>query len=269
MVRVASKIFALVLIAGSVSAFAARQDINQETVRAYGGFPYKITKSGSYKLTSNLVVPAGKDGIDVMAPDVTIDLNGFGIIGQVECTDDSPAVCPAASSGIGIASVGATPETRFPDVKVLNGFVRGMGAQGIFLTGDGSLVEKVSVRSNAGAGMIVAGMVLNSSAIGNGSNGIFAISVRDSEAASNAGDGIDLDGVGGAAMNDLSSLNGGVGVRPANGSVMNSTITLNKGAGIFATCPSALMNNTIVANASSISMQDQGCVLENNGTRNP
>ena len=255
-------------MAGSVSAFAARQDINQETVRANGGFPYKITKSGSYKLTSNLVVPAGKDGIDVTAPDVTIDMNGFSIIGPVVCTGevDIPAVCPAASGGVGIKSGGET-EPGSPDVKVMNGSVSGMGAQGIFLIGDGNLVEKVSARSNAGIGMVVLGTVLNSSAIGNGATGILASSVRDSEAASNTGDGIDLDGRGGVAMNDISADNGGVGIRPANGSVMNSTITLNKGAGVLATCPSAMMNNTIVANASSIETDGPGCVFENNGTR--
>ena len=269
MVRVATKIFALVLIAGTVPAFAARQDIDQAKVKEDGGFPYKITKSGSYKLTSNLIVPAGKDGIDVTAPDVTIDMNGFSIIGPVVCSGeiDTPAVCPAASSGIGIASGASDPETGSPDVKVLNGAVRGMGSHGIFLTGDGSLVEKVSARSNAGAGIIVGGMVLNSSAIGNGSTGILANSVRDSEAASNTQDGIILDGRGGVAMGDVSADNGGVGIRPQNGSVMNSVITLNKGAGIQALCPSAIMNNTIVANASSIVTNEPSCVLENNGTR--
>ncbi len=266
MLKVATKILALVLIAGWVPAFAARQDIDQATVRAYGGFPYKITKSGSYKLTSNLVVPAGKDGIDVTAPDVTIDLNRFSIIGPVVCTRDTPTVCPAASSGIGIKS-GDDETPGSPDVKVLNGAVRGMGSHGIFLIGDGSLVERVSARSNAGDGIIVAGIVLNCSAIANGSFGFLATTVRDSEAASNTGDGILLDGRGGVAMGDTSSFNGGVGIVAANGSVMNSTITLNKGVGIQATCPSAILNNTIVTNASSIATSEPGCVLENNGTR--
>lgn len=46
-----------------------------------GGYPFKITATGSYALTSNLVVPVpGVDAIDVTTPDpVTIDLNGFTI----------------------------------------------------------------------------------------------------------------------------------------------------------------------------------------------
>jgi hypothetical protein len=41
-----------------------------------------LTLAGSYRLTSNLVVPdANTDAIDVNADEVTIDLNGFSIIG--------------------------------------------------------------------------------------------------------------------------------------------------------------------------------------------
>jgi ribose 5-phosphate isomerase RpiB len=52
------------------------------------------------------------------------------------------------------------------------------------MSGDGSLVEKVSAQSNADAGIIVEGSVIESSAIGNCSTGILAVIVRDSESAS-------------------------------------------------------------------------------------
>jgi hypothetical protein len=48
--------------------------INQATVMAAGGFPYKITQPGSYKLSGNLVVAGGTDGIDVNADNV-VDTN--------------------------------------------------------------------------------------------------------------------------------------------------------------------------------------------------
>jgi hypothetical protein len=60
--------------------------INQAEVNAGGigpgdgaGFPATLSRSGRYKLTGNLKVPAGKNGIVVTAHDVTIDLNGFTI----------------------------------------------------------------------------------------------------------------------------------------------------------------------------------------------
>jgi hypothetical protein len=36
--------------------------INQSTVIAAGGFPYTISRPGSYKLSGNLTVPTGVDG---------------------------------------------------------------------------------------------------------------------------------------------------------------------------------------------------------------
>lgn len=53
--------------------------INQSTVMAAGGFPYVISQPGSYKLSGNLIVPFGLNGIVVSAANVNIDLNGFNI----------------------------------------------------------------------------------------------------------------------------------------------------------------------------------------------
>src|SRR3989442_9173749 len=53
--------------------------INQATVNAAGGFPYTISLAGSYKLSGNLLVPNGVDGIKINASNVTLDLNGFNI----------------------------------------------------------------------------------------------------------------------------------------------------------------------------------------------
>lgn len=53
--------------------------INQSTVTAAGGFPYTISQAGSYKLSGNLLVPNGVQGIVISASNVTLDLNGFSI----------------------------------------------------------------------------------------------------------------------------------------------------------------------------------------------
>src|SRR5262245_12578733 len=46
------------------------------------GFPVTISRRGKYKLTGNLNVPAGQNGIDVTAGNVTLDLNNFRIFGN-------------------------------------------------------------------------------------------------------------------------------------------------------------------------------------------
>jgi hypothetical protein len=48
------------------------------------GFPVSITQPGSYKLTANLIVPSGVNGIEISASNVTVDLNGFMISGPAD-----------------------------------------------------------------------------------------------------------------------------------------------------------------------------------------
>jgi len=50
------------------------------------GYPVSLNRSGSYKLTSNLNVPAGSVGVVINATGVTLDLNGYKIVGPGVCT---------------------------------------------------------------------------------------------------------------------------------------------------------------------------------------
>src|SRR5262245_22491973 len=75
-----------VLIAAPATAVDGEILIDQARVNAGGitpgdaaGFPATLSRSGRYKLSGNLRVPAGMTGIGVTANDVTIDLNGFTI----------------------------------------------------------------------------------------------------------------------------------------------------------------------------------------------
>lgn len=230
------------------------------------GFPVTISQPGSYRLSGNITVPDGDTtAIQITSDAVTLDLNGFSILGPVVCT--TPTSCPPPGKGIGVQAVG--DQTSGPrGVRVRNGSVRGMGQFGIFLTGDGSFVEKVAVGGNAAGGMSVAGSVIESTAVQNGSFGIIAMTVRDSTSMQNAGDGIILNGSGGVATGNISSLNGGVGIAGFWSSATNNAMFLNKGVGILATCPSAIMGNTIVAiESGAIETRGDGCVQVNNATR--
>jgi hypothetical protein len=51
MTKVVTAICMLVVLVESAPVFAAKHEIDQAAIKADGGFPYKITRSGSYKLT--------------------------------------------------------------------------------------------------------------------------------------------------------------------------------------------------------------------------
>ncbi len=266
-------------VTGSLYAAEGVTLINQQKAMAGSvtpgdgpGFPVTISKPGSYRLTGNLTVAdANTTGILITADHVTLDLNGFGIIGPGLCTDnfEAPPTCQTPGTGLGIrasADQGGGPRS----VRVQNGFVRGMGLDGILLTGDGSMVQNVSADGNAQDGFIVNGSVIESSATANGLSGIFAVTVRDSFATANVNTGIQLDGSAGVASGDRSSLNGGAGINAPNATVTGSTVSLNKGVGITTTCPSSIVNNTIVANAGgtiTTNNDPSSCVLVNNSVR--
>ena len=95
--RMCALSIALVAAMAAASAGAADgvSEINQARALAGGvtpgdvpGFPVTIDASGSYRLTGDLTAPdLDTTAIGVTADDVTIDLNGFAIIGPNDCTD--------------------------------------------------------------------------------------------------------------------------------------------------------------------------------------
>ena len=147
-------------------------EINQAIVEANGGFPYVISEPGSYKLTGNLTVPdENTTAIEVQADNVTVDLNGFAIIGPVQCTAENGSVsCSAQGTGIGVQAqifVFAT--------VVRNGSVRGMGSAGVSI--QSGRVEGVRALQNGGNGIRFGrGIVRGCLAQSNGTTGISGIS---------------------------------------------------------------------------------------------
>src|ERR1022692_224651 len=65
------------------------------------GFPVTISVPGSYRLSGNLTVPdQNTTAIQIAADNVTIDLNGFSILGPTVCTG-TPAVTSCGPKGSG------------------------------------------------------------------------------------------------------------------------------------------------------------------------
>lgn len=98
------------------------------------GFPVFITESGSYKLTCNLDLTATSNttGVQIAAPFVTLDLNGFEIVGPKVCTGSGPTLdCGGVDDGYAVLV-----QTNGRSSVIRNGTVRNMGVDGVWCVGD-------------------------------------------------------------------------------------------------------------------------------------
>ncbi len=127
--------------------------INQSTITngltgcpTGGHFPIIICQSGSYRLSGNITVPdANTDAIHINADNVSLDLNGFAILGPATCQAGTfPVRCSATGFGFGIVSDNN-------NIGVSNGAVNGMGGAGIGLFGIGVRIDGLRVANNANA----------------------------------------------------------------------------------------------------------------------
>jgi len=162
----------LLAVDGVIEINQARALAGSVTPGDTPGFPVNIGVSGSYRLTSSLTVPdEGTSGLIVTASDVTIDLNGFSILGPTVCTGGPPVTaCAPTGGGNGIDNTLGTPPIG---LTVKNGTIRGMGSRGINATAE-VRVENVRVESNGGFGVSGSGglMVVRSEVFRNGNAGI-------------------------------------------------------------------------------------------------
>ena len=125
-------LLAVAILPASLFAVDGVVLVNQSTVIAAGGFPFVISQPGSYRLTGNLTVPTGADGIVISVPNITIDLNGFTIAG-------APVTSSSAARTFGIQApfgLGA--------ITVRNGIISGFNA-GFSLAGNLTMVEDMII----------------------------------------------------------------------------------------------------------------------------
>jgi hypothetical protein len=142
------------------------------------GYPVTITRRGVYQFADNLIASANKNGIEINAPDVTIDFAGFSLIGESVALD-----------GI----VGS-----FPNVSIKGGTIRKFKEDGIDGTGSFWIISDMRVVVNVAVGIKCAQSCL----------------VRDSIVANNA-IGIAVDD--GIAIGNILSRNDGPGLQGNTG----------------------------------------------------
>lgn len=200
----------------------------------------RITQPGSYYLTENLTGEAGKRCIEIAASNVTIDLNGFSIIGNATST--------GGIIGEGIRS----------NVRIFNGVVRdignGSGILSTIATSSGWHVENVQSLSNSQRGIYLPthSTIINSRAASNGQSGLRVSTngaILNCTSYENVGEGIL---VSNSSRVESSSVynNGSTGILGNDGVLMNNCVAMNNdGAGID------VLNGGIITN----------CVVRNNG----
>lgn len=187
--------------------------INQTNTPGDANSVFRISQPGSYYLGGNVSVPTGRRGIEIAASGVTVDLNGFEIVGAGGSLD-----------GIGVDG------TVQNAVAIRNGGIRQMGGSGINLPGaatSGLLIERVVVSDGGGAGILAgAGVIVRQCSVarnqGDGMNVGPNASIEDCNASfqQSGGDGIDT-GEESVVARCVANANTGFGIRAGLGSVVS------------------------------------------------
>lgn len=229
------------------------------------GFPVTISQPGAYRLTSNLTVPdAATTAIQITADDVSLDLNGFAIIGPNTCSGNPVQCTYSGGAGIGIMAVAPVGVISPANVRVMNGVVRGMGGHGIRMLGDGTVVERVHSLMNGGPGIVVGeGAVIDSMAKYNATGAaVVGLIVRGTVSTNNVF-GIFIR-PGGVASNNTAANNAVGGISLNNATAVGNTAYNNAGYGMEAVCPGALTGNTAYKNGGGNINTNGLCATLNN-----
>lgn len=204
--------------------------------------PFTISTAGSYYLTTNLTGTAGQSGVIISASDVTLDLNGFALVGGV-----------SSLNGVSIGSART-------NITIRNGSIRGWGSYGIdagfivnsrlmdlnvsanigrgIYVGDGNVVSGCAVRNNGSTGLLVgdACRVVDCVAVTNGADGIYAengTTVSGCAAHNNAGSGLRM-GTAGRVLDCTVAGNGSSGIHVGSGgAVSGCSAFFNGGNGMY------------------------------------
>ncbi len=203
---------------------------------------FTISQPGSYYLTDNIIGAAGKHGVKITTSDVTLDLNGYALLGVENSLD-----------GVHVSAAGAQR------ITIRNGSVVGWFEDGVDLSlASRCVVVDVRAESNAHNGLKLGNgsMVAGCSVSGNFSDGLVAgsnCSILHTSASLNQGDGVTTGAV--CLVNDVDArANKGSGIVVSSNSLVtgsramdNGNLGLGNGVECLNTC--AIVGNTVSGNA--------------------
>ncbi len=144
----------------SLDQIEPRTPVNATQTPGDNFVQFIINRPGSYYLTTNLVGLSGKDGIRILANNVTLDLNGFSLLGASN-----------ALFGINIFS-------DYTNITVRHGIITGWntaGYGGIFCFSKNLLLEDLTISANGfGVSCARTAVIRNCRVSGNTQHGIQA-----------------------------------------------------------------------------------------------
>ncbi len=241
----------LALLLAAATPAAATDGV--KLLKQPSAFPIVISTPGSYRLKSNLTVPdANTTAISITADNVTLDLNGFSILGPTVCSGSPVTSCAPTGTGSGIVGTGS-------NIAVRNGTVRGVGYRGIELMfTQGAVVDALRVRDNGSVGISLGDQcrAAGNTVTRNGSAGIiggdeclmtgnvvlfnYGTGLHASEhsamtgnlASHNGFEGIVVNGGTGVIVENVVADNGEEGIETAGGVVSRNTVEYNGADGI-------------------------------------
>lgn len=237
---------------------------------------FKISQPGSYYLVGNITGVAGKHGIEIVTSFVTLDLNGFGLVGIAGSLD-----------GV------STTVANLHSIAVVNGSVRDWGDEGVDLesaancrvadlhasgnldlsgigVGYGSTVTNCVAYDNAVDGISAeyGCTITNCAAYQNGETGIIVHNtgntVSNCSAFDNFTEGIHA-GMGCTITNCSVSWNNEGGINTGEGSVvLNCSVIENGSVGIYARNSSTVADCAVQANTLDGILCTSFCILRGN-----
>jgi hypothetical protein len=212
-------------------------------------------------LSGNLTLTdANTNAIEITADGVSIDLNGFSILGPAVCTGVPVTSCTPLGFGIGVSS-------SHSNISVSNGIIRGMG-QGIQFTGGSNNVDRLQATGNSGTGITPGnGQSIVSSSVSsfNGEEGIFG----NGKFIGNVVEGNGNDGIvfSGLVLDNVIRNNKGDGIR-GTGVISHNFSLTNGGRGIRPDCAATVTENLLIGNVmGNIVPLGLGCVILNNAVQ--
>ncbi len=234
---------------------------------------FKITQPGSYYLTGNIAGVVGKYGIEIATSGVTLDLNGFELLGV-----------PGTLDGVIVTS--AVPR----NIAVINGSIRNWGGAGVTLANantcriDGVLasgnagtgiaagpycvISNVTSRNNlvgisAGDSSVITGCTANSNTSGGFGTGS-GCTIANCTASFNSGAGFDVLS-GCTIVNCTAANNTDFGFNTGSGATVTScTAYNNTGIGIAVTTTSTVSDCTVSASPRDGIRCASRCLIRNN-----
>jgi hypothetical protein len=204
---------------------------------------YVIDQPGSYYLTANITGVSGKHGIEVTAENVTLDLNGFALLGV-----------PGSQTGVAVSA---------SNVAVHEGTVRDWGAWGVYAPNCSNIRLENLLAADNGSSGLAAGpgcTVVNCNAVGNQAAGIIVSSgsVIGCTARSNGWFGIQVTE---STVSACTVQGNEDGIVASYSTVSECTATTANSNGIWA-AQSTVVNCTAIGNGQNGVYAEQGSTIK-------